>query len=284
LFPIVTFTLAVIKALSIVIPVYIDSMYRLRLFQRCCLSLAKTRIPDGLNLYWLLSDDDSPVDWSDCLSYLSLFQPEVQRRSVGLGANGNCAKTISAGLAVHPYTVSIELDMVVDPNWLFQLLQLHEQHPEAAAWTCFNAKFHPITKRFPDGSLQKQSLSGNLLLVSRNTWIEPATVPEVIKTECGHLTWDWSFLYRAGVLSGQAPVFCTAQSYAQHMGMIGYSFGEGLLDYDRALDFVGETWVERSLLPQMWTAWTAADLSFTAKCKLLLGYGKCLLKRLLKLE
>lgn len=268
------------RSLSIVMPLYVDTPWRLDYLRKCCASLARTQIPAGVKVQWYIFDDCSPLAWDACLVPLSPFAPTIHRLAGNRGANSACAEAITAGLTTADYTVSIEMDMLVHPEWLVRLLALERQHPEGAAWTCFNAFYHPVIERLSDGQLRKASLSGNLLLVGRHTWCPPATDLAQIRAECGHKTWDWSFLHRAGVLRGRAAVYCTSPSYAQHIGMVGASYRWGELDYDRAMDFIDDTWVERTLVPQVREVWRSPEIPLIVKGSLLLGYPKCLLKRI----
>ena len=127
------------------------------------------------------------------------------------------------------FVITTDSDAIYNPEWYNNLKKRTlEVKEKIAGVSTFNTPAHPIIKEYNEHLVEKQSLGGFALAISRDLFDQiPSNQP----------SWDWTFTKIAQ--EQKLKMLCTKDSYADHIGVHGvHSTGQD--EGDKAQNFLGE--------------------------------------------
>lgn len=118
-----------------------NNSYRRGLFLQLVESINKTRW-GGIKPVWVIYDDCStePVIPETDIPVVFYKQPIGPSKS----ASKNVIDCLNRAVTLAPYTITIDSDCVVHPDWVKRCFELIEDYPNAPCWGLFNTRHHPV--------------------------------------------------------------------------------------------------------------------------------------------
>lgn len=196
--------------------------YRLGLFRKLVESLARTRW-SGINPVWLLWDDNSPTKWFPSRRDIDIDMiHHVQ--VAGPAQNANVVDSLNEAQKLAPYTVCIDSDAIVHPEWVLKAFSLVEKYPNSPLYGLYNSKHHPVIDYN-----EFQSDDERTVFKHSNT-----IFGTLYRSECrgNRPTTEWceQFVWRAPGTTPIIPVLL--RSVIQHTGRNGLNSREGVTEAD----------------------------------------------------
>lgn len=121
-----------------------DTEYRLGLFRKLVESLARTRW-GGLRPVWCLWDDNSPKKWFPSRANIDIDMV-CHVNSKGPSQNANVVDSLNEAQRHAPFTVCIDSDAIVHPEWVLRAMDLVEKYPNSNLYGLYNTKHHPVAE------------------------------------------------------------------------------------------------------------------------------------------
>jgi glycosyltransferase involved in cell wall biosynthesis len=194
-------------------------------------SLIKTDFPENSNL--IISDDKSSPDVIDYIS--SMFKNPIKNLSIKLifnninvGCDRNMIRVIRDCFfeSNDQFVITIDSDAIYNPKWIYKLLEAKESIKGPIGMLgVFNTSSHGPGEFYNDYVVKKKSMGGFVVMLNKDLFFSKSL---------NTLSWDWSYVDICK--NSSYGIFCTKNSYADHIGHIGvHSNGSNI---DRASNFI----------------------------------------------
>lgn len=118
--------------------------YRIGLFRELVRTLALTQW-DGVCPVWCLWDDNSPIPQFPSRTDIDIdIVCHVNTNGPTKSASANVIDCLNFAQTLAPFTVVIDSDAVVHPDWVKTAFELVARYPQAPLWGLYNTKYHPV--------------------------------------------------------------------------------------------------------------------------------------------
>lgn len=203
--------------------------YRLSLFRKLVESLARTRW-GGINPVWCLWDDNSPEKWFPSRTDIDIdMVTHVNPNGPTKSASANVIDSLNFAQTLAPYTVVIDSDAIVHPEWVLNAFKLIHDYPSSRVWGLYNTSHHPVIN-------YNGFESDDAEVVFKHTNTVFGTLYRSSERPVTELTeWCESFINDLRMPVGVIPVL--KRSAIQHTGKNGLNNVEGKIeDYDSGFE------------------------------------------------
>tara|TARA_B100000287_G_scaffold412473_1_gene442987 strand:+ start:488 stop:1135 length:648 start_codon:yes stop_codon:yes gene_type:complete len=196
-------------------------------------SLFKSNFDEPTNLYLFDDNSEDPKvkKLLDSLGHKDNLKVNITYNKKNIGCDPNMLLSIKEAFknTEDNFVITTDSDAIYNPEWYNNLKKRTLEVKESIAGvSTFNTPSHPIIKEYNQYLVEKQSLGGFALAISRDLFDQiPSNQP----------SWDWTFTKIAQ--QQKLKMLCTKDSYADHIGVHGvHSTGQD--EGDKAQNFIGE--------------------------------------------
>jgi hypothetical protein len=203
--------------------------YRLGLFRKLVESIARTRW-GGIKPVWCLWDDNSPTKWFPSRTDVDIdMVTHVNSKGPTKSASANVIDCLNEARRLAPYTVVIDSDAIVHPQWVLKAFALIDKYPSSRVWGLYNTSHHPTIDYNGFESDDEEVIFKHTNTVF-GTIYRSSERPETPLTD-----WCESFINELRKPVGVIPVL--KKSVIQHTGANGLNNVAGVVeDYDSSFE------------------------------------------------
>lgn len=196
-------------------------------------SLFNTNFDEPTNVYLFddNSEDNRVKKLLESLGHKDNLKLHITYNKKNIGCDPNMLLSIKTAFdnTDKNFVITTDSDAIYHPDWYTNLRdRTLEVQEKIAGVSTFNTPAHPTIADYNEHLVEKESLGGFALAISRELFSQiPLNQP----------SWDWTFTKIAQ--QQNLKMLCTKNSYADHIGVHGvHSTGED--EGDKAQNFLGE--------------------------------------------
>ena len=207
---------------------------RMQFLQPSLDSLLVSEFPPGSHL--IVSDDCSSPDIQEYIR--SRFNEPVKNlnvklimNKVNIGCDVNVVRAIREAFfsGGEQFVIVTDSDAIYNPKWILKLLEAKSQISEEIGMIgVFNTQEHKQIEEYNENLIVKSSLGGLAVMLNRDVFMNQALM---------FRAWDWSYSYLCGRMKKR--IFCTRNSYVEHIGDLGTHSTDGYSS-SKAINFVAD--------------------------------------------